>query len=73
MNFAADVGSLLRSGYALPTQRPNIGIQCNRQEIHLSKAKRCFGEADHLSICSLSGKHLNHSGRWIIGGSADDG
>jgi hypothetical protein len=49
MNFAAAIGSLLRSGYALLTQRPMAANdEINRQEIHLSKAKRCLDEADHL-------------------------
>lgn len=30
MNFAAIVGSLLRSGYALPTQRPDNGALQNQ-------------------------------------------
>jgi hypothetical protein len=49
MNFAAMVGPSLRSGYALPAQRPAVAYyETNRQVIHLSKAKRCLDQADHL-------------------------
>jgi hypothetical protein len=53
--FRHRCGSLLRSGSAaLPAQRPTAAHEAtNRQEIHLSKAKRCLG---HLSMpWSLSG------------------
>jgi hypothetical protein len=49
MNFAIMVGSSLRSGYARPARRPDMAhYETNRQVIHLSKAKRCLGQADHL-------------------------
>ena len=39
----------LRSGYALPTRGPPTAIHGNnRQEIHLSGAKRCSDQAGHL-------------------------
>jgi hypothetical protein len=44
MTFAAIVGASLRSGYA-PTM---AYYETNRQVIHLSKAKRCLNQADHL-------------------------
>jgi hypothetical protein len=50
MNFAAVVGSSLRSGYALLRDDPTTArYATNRQAIHLTEAKRCSGEADHLS------------------------
>jgi hypothetical protein len=50
MNFAAMVGSSL-PGRATPFLRndPTMAhYETNRQVIHLSKAKRCLDQADHL-------------------------
>jgi hypothetical protein len=50
MNFAAVIGSSLQSGYALPARRPMTArYATNRQGIHLTDAKRCSEQADHLS------------------------
>jgi len=47
--FRRHVGSSLQSGYALLAQRPDMAHhETNRQVIHLSKAKRCLDQADHL-------------------------
>jgi hypothetical protein len=50
MNFAASIGLSLRSGYAALRNSPMMAYyETNRQVIHLSKAKRCSDQADHLS------------------------
>ena len=50
MNFAAASGSPLRSGYALLRDDPTAAhYATNRQGIHLTEAKRCSEQPDHLS------------------------
>jgi hypothetical protein len=50
MNFATSIGLSLRSDYARPAQQPDLAYyETNRQVIHLSKAKHCSDQADHLS------------------------
>ena len=44
----------LRSGYALPPQRPSYhGGPINRQKLYLSKPKRCLDEASHLFLIGI--------------------
>jgi hypothetical protein len=50
--FRRRCGASLRSGYALPAQRPTTATHVNnRQRIHLTEAKRCSDKASHLKDC----------------------
>jgi len=63
MNFAAFVGLSLRSGYALLRDDPTTACYANnRQGIHLTEAKRCSDQADHLSLLS----HGFHSSNKLV-------
>ena len=61
-------GASLRSGYALPARRPPTATHTNnRQNIHLSKAKRCSDKPGHLNYYSI----LDHFAIRAVPGASD--